>query len=106
MALSSRRSARRSITTAAVGLLTVGFVASCGAKTSQSVTANTSSSTTAVAAPATTQPPPGGEQVSGVQRIARTRAATAPRATPTLLRRQSRLTPPEPSPPTRMAMYR
>ncbi len=63
MALSSRRSARRSITTAAVGLLTVGFVASCGAKTSQSVTANTSSSTTAVAAPTTTQPPPGGERL-------------------------------------------
>ena len=48
-------------------MLTVGFLASCGANTSQSitsqsVTANTSSSTTAVAAPTTTQPPPGGER--------------------------------------------
>jgi len=67
MALSSRRSARRSITMAAVGLLTVGFVASCGANTSPSVTANmtpsvpanTSSSVPSVAAPTTTQPASG-----------------------------------------------
>jgi hypothetical protein len=60
MALISRGPAKRSITTAAVGLLALGFVASCGGNTSSPVTSNTSSSVTAVAAPTTT-PPASGE---------------------------------------------
>jgi hypothetical protein len=58
MALSSRRSARRSITTAAVGLLALGFVASCG-KTSESsapVAPTTTSQSASAAASVPVQP--------------------------------------------------
>ena len=91
MALSSRRSAKRSIITVAVGLLTVGFLASCGANKA--------------AADPTTQPPsPSGETRPGCgtycQSAGPVRAAGGP------VRTRSRLSPAAPSPSTRMAICR